>query len=135
MKKEPEEATKDEGPGERTWGRHKRSPAYVSYHSLLDLVDVGEDVGVAVVEYLKRHGAVMILKWRLIVVANSQFRLGVDLISVFNQHILVEIRSRARHVCSNDGCCRESGSASAAGDRDAESAGEIFERIVRSKIT
>jgi NADH dehydrogenase FAD-containing subunit len=67
---------------ERINGNDKRGLTYFSYHLLLDLVDVGENVGIAVIENLKCNGAVVVFKWRLIVVANCQLRLGVDLISM-----------------------------------------------------
>ena len=47
-------------------------------------IQVTEDVGFRIVEYLKRHGAVVVLERRDVVVANRQLGARVDLIPARN---------------------------------------------------
>ena len=47
-------------------------------------IQVAEDVGLRIIEDLERHGAVVVLERRDVVVANRQLRARVDLIPTYN---------------------------------------------------
>ena len=54
--------------------------------ALLVLIDVTEDIVLGVAKYLSRHGVVVVLQRRHIIVAYCQLRLGVYLIPTSVQH-------------------------------------------------
>jgi len=68
----------------REYVNHKHIMGLVTYGSDAfehGLINVGEDVGLWVAENLEGYGAVMVLKWRYVVVADCKVRACVYLIT------------------------------------------------------